>query len=146
MARLYPVHVLLTAPLPPAPAGNGLAMRAAVALDGLARDHDVTLAVVPVAGGADMDDRWARDRARAVHRLDPIAGRAATTSWLGSAEGRAVAAEGRLPVRALGAPPALGERLASALDRQPDLVVALRSYTAGVALPFGHAGIPTVLD
>ena len=38
------------APLTPADGGNGLAMRAGFFLDALARDHDVSLLIVPVAG------------------------------------------------------------------------------------------------
>jgi len=43
--------LLFVAPILPAASGNGLAMRAGVFLDALARDFAVTLLVVPVAGG-----------------------------------------------------------------------------------------------
>ncbi len=45
--------MLFVAPILPATTGNGLAMRAGVFLDALARDFSVTLLVVPVAGGAE---------------------------------------------------------------------------------------------
>ena len=43
--------LLFVAPIMPAQTGNGLAMRAGVFLDALARDFSVTLLVVPVAAG-----------------------------------------------------------------------------------------------
>jgi len=43
-------ELLFVAPILPAPAGNGLAMRAGMFLDALAQDHAVTLLVIPVAG------------------------------------------------------------------------------------------------
>ncbi|HET7033802.1 MAG TPA: hypothetical protein VFJ48_11800, partial [Casimicrobiaceae bacterium] len=42
--------LLFVAPIMPAATGNGLAMRAGVFLDALARDFAVTLLAVPVAG------------------------------------------------------------------------------------------------
>ncbi len=45
--------LLFVAPILPAQTGNGLAMRAGVFLDALARDFQVSLLVVPVAGNAD---------------------------------------------------------------------------------------------
>ena len=44
--------LLFVAPILPAQTGNGLAMRAGVFLDALARDFRVSLLVVPVAGSA----------------------------------------------------------------------------------------------
>ena len=43
-------RVLFISPVMPAETGHGLAMRAAMCLEALAQDHDVTLLVVPVAG------------------------------------------------------------------------------------------------
>ncbi|HEY2833597.1 MAG TPA: PqqD family peptide modification chaperone [Sporichthyaceae bacterium] len=42
-------------PITPAPRGNGLAMRVWALITAAARDHDVALAVVPVAGNLDED-------------------------------------------------------------------------------------------
>src|SRR5262245_35026062 len=46
------LRVLFVAPATPAESGNGLAMRAGLFLDALARDCDVSLLVIPVAGPA----------------------------------------------------------------------------------------------
>ena len=63
----------------PAAGGNGLAMRAGVFLDALARDFQVTLLVIPVAGGAiDAIPEYVASRSRRVHivrldgKLDPL--------------------------------------------------------------------------
>ncbi|MBS0321898.1 MAG: glycosyltransferase [Proteobacteria bacterium] len=57
--------LLYVAPIMPAARGNGLAMRAALFLRALARDHDVTLLVVPVAGDAEPT-AFARRHARRI--------------------------------------------------------------------------------
>jgi len=65
-------RALLVTPVVPARGGNGLAMRAGVCLEALARDHEVSLLVVPVAGPAATD--WpAFVRERTVERaaLEP---------------------------------------------------------------------------
>lgn len=51
MAMAERPALLFVAPILPAVSGNGLAMRAGVFLDALAQDFNVTLLVVPVAGG-----------------------------------------------------------------------------------------------
>jgi hypothetical protein len=47
---------LLVSPILPAAGGNGLAMRAGVFLDVLAAEREVTLLLVPVAGGGEPSD------------------------------------------------------------------------------------------
>lgn len=49
-------EALLVVPVTPAAAGNGLAMRAGILLEGLALTHDVHVMVVPVFGGARPPD------------------------------------------------------------------------------------------
>ena len=69
-------RLLFIAPVMPASAGNGLAMRAGLFLDALADDHEVYLLVIPVAGRAGeraLPDLVAR-RAAAVAIL-PLEGR-----------------------------------------------------------------------
>ena len=61
--------LLFVAPLMPAEGGNGLAMRAAMFLEGLARDFDVTLLVIPVAGGSAAVSPFVRRRTRRVEVL-----------------------------------------------------------------------------
>ena len=64
--------LLFLAPVMPAPTGNGLAMRAGLILDALARNFSVHLLVVPLFG-AERISRFAKERAaRAmVAHLDP---------------------------------------------------------------------------
>ena len=75
-------NLLFISPIMPAPAGNGLAMRAGIMLEALAVDHDVHLLVIPVAGASPVSggDRWASRRCArlVVHdvrdRVDPLFG------------------------------------------------------------------------
>jgi polysaccharide biosynthesis protein PslH len=71
--------LLFAVPIVPAAGGNGLAMRAGVFLDALARDFDVTLLVLPVVGGADAGNTpFVARRARCTivmplaDKLDPL--------------------------------------------------------------------------
>lgn len=61
-------NLLYIAPVMPSDTGNGLAMRAGLFLDALARDHDVFLLVVPVSGRASAQavPAFVRTRAREV--------------------------------------------------------------------------------
>lgn len=63
-----PPWALFLTPILPAPGGNGLAMRAGVLLEALARDHRVLLWVVPLAsGGSDLTPGpWIRRLAKQV--------------------------------------------------------------------------------
>ena len=58
-------EILFLTPLRPARQGNGLAMRAGMFLEGLARSHSVTVLVVPLLAGSpvsdDLVERCARD-------------------------------------------------------------------------------------
>ena len=73
-------NLLFISPIMPAPAGNGLAMRAGIMLEALAADYDVHVLVIPVVGASPGrgSERWAsRWCARlAVHdvsgRVDPL--------------------------------------------------------------------------
>ncbi|HEX3539361.1 MAG TPA: glycosyltransferase [Acidimicrobiales bacterium] len=137
-------RVLFICPITPAPTGVGLAQRAAVGVEGLHRAHELTVAVVPPAIDRTALD-WTATHARRVHVLTPAAGREGAASWIRSGRGRTLAAQ-PLPALARAHPPLLGERLLNRLDAEPDAVVVMRSYLAGVALPFLERGIPAILD
>jgi glycosyltransferase involved in cell wall biosynthesis len=55
-------RLLFLSPIMPARSGNGLAMRAGFFLDAYARDFDVDLAVLPVAGSTGGSEHFARAR------------------------------------------------------------------------------------
>jgi polysaccharide biosynthesis protein PslH len=65
--------VLFISPVMPGETGHGLAMRAGMCLEALARSHDVSLLVVPVAGSADPDavPPWVARRVSRVVVLPP---------------------------------------------------------------------------
>lgn len=141
-----PTAVLL-APLMPALAGNGLAMRAGVLLEALACEHRVTLWVVPVASGGVVADagRWVRSLAervvvtvpeedpawRLAARLrDPAERRAALEAFPRPALARFATSR---PVAELRH--ALGGQLGEEVRR----LVVLRSYLAPFALPLASS-------
>jgi glycosyltransferase involved in cell wall biosynthesis len=66
-------RVLFISPVMPGNTGHGIAMRAGMCLDALARAHEVALLVVPVAGPADPEavPRWVTQRASTVVVLPP---------------------------------------------------------------------------
>lgn len=136
-------RVLLLTPLWPARGGNGLAMRAGVALEGLARAHEVTLAVVPVAGTDEGARAWASGVASATVTA---ATSSDARSWAATAVGRAMAAAAPLPAAARSVPPAVGDELLAKVGDRFDAVVVHRSYLAGAAVPFLAAGVHGVLD
>jgi glycosyltransferase involved in cell wall biosynthesis len=133
---------LLIVPIAPAPTGNGLAMRAAVTVRGLARACNLTTAVVPVSD-PEIDERdlgWAAERSERC-LLVPLPEPAdAARQWIASPDGRAaVAAAQPLPGRARLACPGVGLREIG--GRAFDLVWTMRLYLAGVALPYrGRTG------
>lgn len=138
MASVAP-RILLLAPITPAPTGNGLAMRAALAVLGLARAGELSTAVVPVAGPRPSAEQlaWTAARSARVAVVDPPAGKAAVRSWLERVDGRRiVTAVGDLPERARLASPAAGEAVLEAFGgARFDVVYVLRLYLAAVALP-----------
>jgi glycosyltransferase involved in cell wall biosynthesis len=128
---------LLFVPIAPAPTGNGLAMRAAVTVQGLARACNLTTAVVPVSD-PDIDERdlrWAAERSERCILVPLPEPTDAARQWISSPEGRAaVEAAQPLPGRARLACPGMGLREIG--DRAFDLVWTMRLYLAGVALPY----------
>lgn len=64
-------RLLFISPIVPAPGGNGLAMRAGFFLDAYARDFDVDLAVLPLAGSVGGLEDFARARS-ARFRVFPL--------------------------------------------------------------------------
>lgn len=161
MASVAPPQILLLTPIAPAPTGNGLAMRAALAVEGLARAGDLWTAVVPVAGPQPEAQAlaWTAERAVSVVTVEPPGGTRAARSWLELPLGREIlATAGTLPGRARLASPAAGLAAREALAElarekglEPaafDAIYVLRLYLAGAALPFleREAGSRAVLD
>jgi hypothetical protein len=124
-------------------------MRAGVGLEGMARDHDVSVAVVRPPHEAEAHELgWAAERARQAIVVPPASEPAAARSWLASRRGREVAAA-LLPDLVRRAPPAVGDEIARRLGTTAaafDVVVVMRSYLAGAAVPFLDAGVPAILD
>jgi hypothetical protein len=137
-------RVLFVAPTAPAPERNGLAMRAAVSVEGLDQHHDLTVAVVRSSydeGGLG----WVQDHAPTVIEVPFVPDRRSALSWLESARGRSVAAH-PLPELARYRPPVLGERIIEAVGDAFDVLVVMRTYLAGAVIPLLDAGIPGILD
>lgn len=130
-------------PIVPAPTGNGLAMRSAVAVEALRRLGSLTVVVIPVAdfAAAGRDSRWIAERCDRFEIVDPVSGSLAAVEWLSSERGRQISRMAEpLPERARGATPALGDRLQQRLGEEPiDLVYTLRLYLAGAALGLATA-------
>ena len=140
-------RVLFIAPLAPAPAGNGLAMRAAVTVQGLTGVCNLTTAIIPVSDpGADAQSlRWAAENSEHCI-LVPLAEPAdAARQWIASPAGRAAAAAVQpLPGRArLAYPDAISRELDGA---QFDIVWTMRLYLAAAALPYRGHGARLILD
>lgn len=65
-----PRHLLFVSPIRPALSGNGLAMRAGLFLEALARDYQVTLLIIPVSGTLRDSSGFAAKHARQIVTLD----------------------------------------------------------------------------
>lgn len=137
-----PPPLLFVAPILPAATGNGLAMRAGVFLDALARDFAVTLLVVPVAGGPSGPlPRFVTERARRVvtasleRALDPLWD---LCSRLREPDARAaaIAAYPRPALCRFATTPLLVEMAAALAGERFDAVHVMRSYLAPYAAPF----------
>jgi polysaccharide biosynthesis protein PslH len=133
-----PRALLLLAPVMPAATGNGLAMRAGAQLVALAADYDVSVVVVPVAGGS-LDAAWAERHAASVGIVlpgTPEALRAGITQLVGNAAWRdRLRRSEPFPVAVTYAGPALAAAVtesAGGLGRAR--VHALRAYLAPLAV------------
>jgi hypothetical protein len=124
-------------------------MRAGVSVDGLARRHDVSVAVVKHQDEDDDRDAaalaWTRDRVTAAIVVPHAVEAQAATSWLRTERGRAAAAN-PLPEFARRVPPALGDTIADELGTSFDVVMVMRTYLAGAAVPFLEEGLSAILD
>jgi len=131
-------RVLFIAPIAPASTGNGLAMRAGVALDALAAPADVELVILPVAGPPPMGsslDRL-RERARSIDVLPLPSLKDASAAWLGGTTNRKLIDElAPLPRLARFAHPALLTPYLDTDDPRFDLVYVLRLYLAPLVAP-----------
>jgi len=136
--------VLFICPVVPAPARNGLAMRAGVSVEGLGQRHDLTVAVIrsPV-DSADLG--WVRRHSGAVIDTPYGSDRQSATSWMWSERGRRVAGHA-LPELARHLPPSVGRRIIDEVGRDFDIVVVMGTYVAGAALPLLDAGVAGILD
>lgn len=142
-------RALLVTPLVPARGGNGLAMRAGVLLEGLARRFDVDLLVVPVVDGPPGDDLVAA-HADSVATLEPEAGadpRSAIAELLATAAGRERAALSPRPALSAGLTSAVAREVARRAEGAA-LVWVLRLYLAPVldALLDARVRPPLALD
>jgi glycosyltransferase involved in cell wall biosynthesis len=88
---------------------------------------------------------WAEARAAEVIALPLDRDHTSARSWLATARGRSLAA-GPLPQLTRHRPPVIGERIAESFGLAFDVVVTMRTYLAGVTIPFLEAGVPGVLD
>jgi glycosyltransferase involved in cell wall biosynthesis len=138
--------LLFVAPILPADGGNGLAMRAGAFLDALARDFDVTLLVIPVAGDVGTVTPFVRRRTRRVVTLS-LAG-ALDPLWelcmrLRDPEARAaaVAAYPRPALCRYATTPCLDAARTAIAGARFDVVHVTRSYLAPYAAPFLSAGL-----
>jgi glycosyltransferase involved in cell wall biosynthesis/tetratricopeptide (TPR) repeat protein len=126
-------RALLLTPTMPSDRGNGLAMRAGVLLEGLARAFAVDVLVVPlfadVTGAAGFAARLARSvEIVPLDRLDPLAD---MTERLATPEGRARArALHPLPALCRGLGVAGAEAVAAGVGSDLDVVIVFRSYLA----------------
>ncbi len=129
-----PRRLILLAPIRPALSGNGLAMRCELFRRAAARDFEVHVLVVPVAGSV----AGARGVLVTEVAPDPAAAREGLRSLLADPRWRGLlASSGRLPRAARLASPGLVDALAQALgERRFDALHVMRAYMAplGVAL------------
>ena len=137
-----PPHLLFVAPILPAATGNGLAMRAGVFLDALARDFAVTLLVIPVAGGhAGALPPFVAGRARRVvtasldRVLDPLWNLSARLRDP-AARAAAIAAYPRPALCRFATTPLREEVTAALAGERYAAVHVMRSYLAPYAAPF----------
>jgi Glycosyl transferases group 1 len=137
-------RVLFLTPAVPAPARNGLAMRAAVAVDGLRRHHDLSVAVVRSPFDTTPLD-WVRAQVSAVVDLRYGDGRQDARSWMETERARRVA-RSPLPALARYWPPAVGRQLVDLTGSDFDVVFVMGAHTAGAAVPLLESGAVGVLD
>jgi glycosyltransferase involved in cell wall biosynthesis len=125
----------MLAPIAPAVTGNGLAMRTELFCQAAARDFDVRVVVVPVAG--QLAAGVPRSRASADVLLDPQAARSGITSLMADSVWRERFAQvGTLPRLARAASPGLAGAVLASIDRSGPVAVHVgRSYLA----PLGAA-------
>jgi hypothetical protein len=142
---------LLLTPIAPQPTGNGLAMRAAMAVEGLSRAASLYAVVIPVSGPVDGAAlTWVRQHACQVVCAPLLDSPKAISSWLAYPQGRLLLGDvPSLPMRARLATPACGEA-ADELMGKPDfdVIYVLRAHLAGAALPFlfSRNGARMILD
>jgi glycosyltransferase involved in cell wall biosynthesis len=135
---------LFVAPVMPAPAGNGLAMRAAMTLDALAAGFAVHLLVVPVSGGARRASAFVRSRTESV-AVEVPAPEDDHLAGLDPARTAALAMASPRPLACRFATPAFRARIAARYaGRRFALVHVMRLYMAPYAADLIDG--PAVLD
>jgi glycosyltransferase involved in cell wall biosynthesis len=144
------LRLLFISPVLPAPAGNGLAMRAGLFLEGLAADHDVFLLLVPVAAPADavVSSQFVARRTRRVVTL-PLEGRADSHFGLilrltdPVARAAALTAYPRPALCRFATPQTVRDAAALFADTSFDVVHVMRLYLAPFAAPYLEAAAQT---
>ena len=112
----------MLAPIAPAVTGNGLAMRTELFCQAAAKDFDVRVVVVPVAG--QLAAGVPRSRASADVLLDPQAARSGITSLMADSVWRERFAQvGTLPRLARAASPGLAGAVLASIDRSGPVAV-----------------------
>jgi len=146
--RLRKPRAVLIAPTAPHRGGNGLAMRAGVALEGLARTCDVALVVAPYGYGTVSS--WAKETAERILVLsdahaDPFLRRIPHVS---SSERDLARLAYPRPFASTWSTPAGAAAIVELVSGQADLVYVTRSYLAPLAEPWlaGDQRTPLVLD
>jgi hypothetical protein len=119
-------------------------MRAGVSVEGLNRDHDLTVAIIRSSVDTVPLD-WVRAHAQMVLDLPSAGDRQGARSWVRSQRGREAASH-PLPTLARYRPPSIGDRVLEAAGGDFDVVVVMRTYMAGAAVPLLDAGVPGILD
>jgi len=133
-----PRALVMLAPVMPAETGNGLAMRAGAQLRALGEQYDVTVVVVPVAGGS-LDAAWAERHASSVAVVlgrEPAELRAGLMRLVGDAAWRdRMRRSEPFPSAVAAAGPALAGTVAAAAGGiRPARVHAVRAYLAPLAV------------
>lgn len=133
-------QLLVLAPIEPCRTGNGLAMRVASVALAAARQREVSVAVVPVAGRLGWSHEPVEVPVRAVDLPDPPDARRAWAGLVAAPEWRALLANGPLPGRVGPAPPSLARQVLEPAGVRPGTPVhCIRSYLAPLGLAVAGA-------
>ncbi len=138
---------MFVAPIAPLPEGNGLSMRAAMTLQGLARECNLTTAVLPVSdpGISKARLQWSAEQSEICELIPLSEPQEAARRWMKKSESRSlITLLQPLPERARMAPPDAVEGWLGSADF--DAVWIMRLYLAATVLPFRNRSAKLILD